>query len=53
VVHPSRAEAEKHWAEFQKDPEWVKVRAESEVNGALVNHVESVFMSPTDFSALR
>jgi hypothetical protein len=53
LAHPSREAAEKHWAEFQKDPEWVKVKAESEVNGALVKKTESVFMSPTDFSALR
>jgi len=53
LAHPSREAAEKHWSEFQNDPEWKKVRADSEANGALVQKVESVFMSPTDFSALR
>jgi hypothetical protein len=30
LEHPSRQEAEKNWAEFQADPEWKKVKAESE-----------------------
>ena len=34
--HPSRKEAENNWAAFQVDPEWQKVKAESEVNGPLV-----------------
>ena len=53
LVHPSREAAQKHWAEFQVDPAWVKVRAESEANGPLVKKVESVYLSPTDFSALH
>jgi len=53
LAHPSRDEAEKHWAEFRADPEWKKVQTESEANGPIVEKVESVFMSPTDFSALR
>ena len=30
LEHPSRQEAEKNWAAFQADPEWKKVKAESE-----------------------
>jgi len=30
LEHPSRQEAEKNWAAFQADPEWQKVKAESE-----------------------
>src|SRR5438132_5213864 len=30
LEHPSRQEAEKNWADFQADPEWKKVKAESE-----------------------
>jgi len=53
LKHPSREEAEKHWTEFQNDPEWKKVAAESEANGKLVLKVESIWLDPTEFSALK
>ena len=53
LAHPSREEAAKNWKEFSSDPEWKKVSAESELNGKIVNHVESVFMDPADFSKLK
>jgi hypothetical protein len=53
LEHPSRQEAEKNWAAFQADPEWQKVKAESEANGPLVDHIDHYFMDPTNFSALR
>ena len=53
LEHPSRAEAEKNWAAFQTDPEWEKVKAESEANGPLVDHIDHYFMDPTSFSALK
>jgi hypothetical protein len=48
--HPSRAEATANWKAFHDDPEWVKVSTASEVNGKLVDHVDSTYMSLTDFS---
>jgi NIPSNAP len=53
LEHPSREEAEKNWAGFQADPEWQKVKAESEANGPLVDHIDHYFMDPTSFSALK
>src|SRR5580765_6774645 len=53
LEHPSRQEAEKNWTAFQADPEWQKVKAESEVKGALVDHIDQFFMDPTSFSALN
>ena len=53
LEHPSREEARKNWAAFQADPEWQKVKADSETNGALANHIDSYFMDPTSFSALK
>ena len=53
LKHPGRAEAEKHWTDFQNDPEWKKVAANSEVNGKLVLKVERVWLDPTEFSALK
>jgi hypothetical protein len=53
LAFPSREAAEKTWKEFRDDPEWKKVYAESHKNGVLVNKVESVFLVPTDYSALK
>jgi NIPSNAP len=54
LEHPNREEARKNWAEFSADPEWQKVKAESEVNGPiLAKSPESVFMNATDFSAIK
>ena len=53
LEHPSREEAQKNWAAFQADPEWQKVKADSETNGVLANHIDSYFMDPTSFSALK
>jgi len=53
LEHPSREEAGKNWAAFQADPEWKKVKADSEVNGPLPEHIDSYFMDPTSFSALK
>jgi len=53
LIHPSLEAAKKNWAEFNADPEWVKVRTASEANGKIVQKAESVFMDPTDFSKLK
>ncbi len=53
LQHPSREDAEKNWAAFQADPERQKVKAESEKNGTLVDHIDRYFMDPTSFSALN
>jgi NIPSNAP len=48
--HKSRAAATENWARFTKDPEWVKLKAESEANGAFVEKHDITFMTLTDFS---
>ncbi len=53
LAHPSREAAEKNWKEFQDDPEWKKVAAESEANGKIVQKVDRVWMDPTEFSKLK
>jgi len=53
LAHKSREAATKSFADFRDDPEWKKARAESEVNGKLVDKVESVFMSATDYSPIK
>ena len=53
ISHESRDAAKKNWDDFRNDPEWKKVAAESEANGKIVAKVESVFMTPTDFSKIK
>jgi hypothetical protein len=53
LAHPSRAAAETNWKAFREDPEWVKVKAESETGGTLALKIESVFLTATDYSPLR
>jgi hypothetical protein len=48
--HPSREEAAANWKSFQDDPEWKSVHEKSEVNGKLVEKVDSTFLVLTDFS---
>ena len=53
VSHRSREAAKASWDAFRADPDWIKVREESEKNGKIVEKVVSVFMTPTDFSKLK
>jgi hypothetical protein len=53
LEHPTRAEGEKNWDAFQKDPEWLKVKAESEKDGVLNQKVDRTWMNPTEFSKLK
>jgi hypothetical protein len=53
LAFPNRDEAKKSWADFAADPEWKKVSDASNANGKVVDHTESVFMNPTDFSAIK
>jgi hypothetical protein len=50
LEHPSREAAATNWKAFRDDPEWVKVSTASEVNGKLVEKVDSTYMTLTDFS---
>ncbi|GBD35948.1 hypothetical protein HRbin36_01064 [bacterium HR36] len=51
IVAFTNAEArEKAWKAFAADPEWQRVRAETERGGRLVTKVESYLMRPTDYS---
>lgn len=53
ISHDSREAAKKSWADFQADPEWKKVAAESQVDGRIVSGVVSVFMDATDYSPIK
>jgi len=53
LAFPSADAQAKSWADFQKDPEWVKAKADSEKDGKLVDHVDSTLMAPTDYSPIK
>jgi hypothetical protein len=52
LAHASRADADEHWSAFHADPEFQQyVRAEEAE--PLIKSVETVYMSPTDYSQLQ
>jgi hypothetical protein len=53
LAFPDLAGAHQSWAAFRADPDWIAVKAHSEEDGPLTSSIESVFLNPTDFSALR
>ena len=53
LKYKNRAAADAAWKAFAADPEWIKVRTESEANGPIVAGVESTFLVATDFSAIK
>jgi hypothetical protein len=53
LAHPSREAAKKNWATFAADPEWKKVSAESQVNGRIIEKVESIYAEPADYSPIK
>ena len=53
LAYPSRDAAKKSWEAFQADPEWKKARAASEVDGKIVDKVESVYLTPTEYSLMK
>ena len=53
LAHPSREAAKKNWDTFRSDPEWQKVKAETEANGPIVEKIVSVYLDATNFSPLK
>jgi hypothetical protein len=53
LAFPSREAAAASWKAFQNDPEWKAARDASEADGKIVSKVESVYLDPTDYSAIK
>jgi len=53
IAHKSRKAADQSWKEFREDPEWKQVAKASEQNGKIVMHVDSKYLTPTDYSPLK
>jgi len=52
LAFPDRAAAEASWTKFRADPEWIAAKAASEADGDIVDHMDSTFLAPTDYSPL-
>ncbi|MEJ7591692.1 MAG: NIPSNAP family protein [Planctomycetaceae bacterium] len=50
IAHKDKDAAAASWKAFREDPEWQKVAEETQRDGKLVEKVESVYMTPTDYS---
>ena len=46
----SLADREQKWAAFQSDPDWNRVRSESEVDGPINARVHNRILRPTNYS---
>jgi hypothetical protein len=53
LAYPSREAAKKSWEGFRNDPDWVKAKQASEVNGVLTAKVDSIYMEATDYSTMK
>jgi len=53
LAYPSCEAREKSWEGFRKDPEWNEARTASEKDGKIVDKVESVVMTATDYSPMK
>jgi hypothetical protein len=49
----SLEERERKWNAFMTDPEWVRIRAETQKDGPLLNGITNQLLIPTAFSALK
>lgn len=53
LAHKSEAAGKASFDAFRKDPNWVKAKEESEKGGPITSKVESVYLTPTDYSPIR
>ena len=53
IAWESLADREARWTAFQSDPEWIRVRNESEKDGPINANITNQLLAPTAFSALK
>lgn len=53
LAHESKDAGAKSFAAFRADPDWIAAKSASEKDGSLTIKVESLYMTPLDFSATR
>ena len=53
IAFEDMAHKEKAWNAFIKDPEWIKVRSETEREGPIVERVINLLLKPTGYSPMK
>lgn len=53
IAHKSVDDAKRSWDAFRADPEWIKVKDDSEKDGKIVERVETVYLKPLSFSKIK
>ena len=53
VGYKDLSDRERCWNEFRSDPEWQRMKEETEREGPLVSKVRNVLLKATDFSPLK
>ncbi len=53
IAWENLAEREKRWGAFMGDPDWIRIKAETEKDGPLYSHITNMILSPTAYSALK
>ncbi|MEA1786049.1 NIPSNAP family protein [Arenibacter sp. GZD96] len=53
LAHQSMDAAKASWENFRTDPEWIRARDASEVDGKIVEKVESLYLKALPFSAIK
>lgn len=53
IAHKSEDAAAASWKAFGADPEWKKVAEETQRDGRLVEKVERMYLTPTDYSPMK
>jgi hypothetical protein len=53
VAHKSREAAAENWKALIADPAWAAARAATEKEGKLTAKSESIYLTPTNFSAIK
>ena len=53
LAYPNEEAGRLAWQNFRKDEDWIKASTASELNGKLVEKVESVYLKPAAFSKIK
>lgn len=53
LAHKDKETRDASFDAFRKDPDWIAARDASEKDGKIVEKVESVFLTPTDYSPMK
>ena len=53
IAWENLAEREKKWGAFMADPDWARVKSETEKDGPLYSSLTNMILTPTAYSALK